>query len=137
MSETTRTIRLRRLWWAGPLTVAASVAGVLVVRILAVAALHPNPQPMALGWAAPIAFTVILVTAAVLVFAAVARFARNPVRTYGIIAIIVLLLSFLPDVGFARTSMPGANWPNAIALMIMHVVAWAITVQMLSRLAQA
>jgi hypothetical protein len=30
--------------------------------------------------------------------------------------------------------MPGANWPDAIALMVMHVVAWAICVSMLSRL---
>jgi hypothetical protein len=137
MSDLARTIRLRRLWWAGPLTVAASMIGVLIVRIIAVAILHPDPRPMALGWAAPIVFTVVLVTAAVLVFAGVARFSKNPIRTYGIVAFIALLLSFLPDVGFARASMPGANWPNAIALMVMHVVAWAITVQMLTRLTQA
>ena len=30
-----------------------------------------------------------------------------------------------------------ANWMKAIALMVMHVVAWAITVMMLTRLTRA
>lgn len=104
-----------RLLWVGPLTVVASIAGVLIVRVLAVAILHPDPTPMSLGWVLPTLFTLILVTGAVLVFAVVARFAKNPIRSYQIIALVFLLLSFLPDIGFAQSSMPGANWPNAIA----------------------
>jgi hypothetical protein len=117
----------------GPLTVLASIAGVLIVRVLAVAILHPDPTPMSLGWVLPTVFTLILVTGAVLVFAVVARFAKNPIRTYQIIALVFLLISFLPDIGFAKSSMPGANWPNAIALMVMHVAAWAICITMLSK----
>ena len=127
-------IQLRRLFWVGPLSVLASILGVLVVRILAVLILRPNPAPPSLGWVFPILFTLVLVMGGVLVFAVVARFAKNPIRIYQIIAFVFLLISFLPDVGFARSSMPGANWPTAIALMIMHIVAWAITVTMLSRL---
>jgi hypothetical protein len=118
----------------GPLTILASILGVLIVRVIAVAILQPDPVPMSLGWASPIIFTFVLVTGAVLVFALVARFAKNPIRTYQIIAFVFLLISFLPDIGFARSSMPGANWPNAIALIIMHVVAWAICVTMLPKL---
>jgi hypothetical protein len=70
----------------------------------------------------------------VLVFAVVAPFVKNPIRTFQIITFVFLLISFLPDVGFARSTMPGANWPTALALMIMHIVAWAITVTMLPRL---
>jgi hypothetical protein len=124
-------IQPARLLWLGPLTVLASIAGVLIVRVLAVAVLHPDPTPMSLGWVMPTLFTLVLVTGAVLVFAAVARFAKNPIRTYQMIALVFLLLSFIPDIGFARSPMPGANWPNAIALMIMHVAAWAISVTML------
>ncbi len=127
-------VRLGRLWWLGPLTVLASILGVLIVRVLAVAILRPDPAPISLGWVMPTFFTLVLVTGAVLVFALVARFAKDPIRTYQIIALVVLMLSFLPDVGFAASPMPGANWPNAIALMIMHVVAWAICVGMLSKL---
>ncbi len=134
MADSTSSIRIGRLLWLGPLTVLASIAGVLLVRIIAVFILRPDPLPMSLGWIMPILFTAVLVTGAVLVFAIVARLMKNPIRTYQIIAFIVLVLSFLPDVGFAQAPMPGANWPNAIALMVMHVVAWAICVTMLSRL---
>jgi hypothetical protein len=127
-------VQLGRLLWLGPLTVLASILGVLIVRVLAVAILQPDPLPMSLGWASPVLLTLVLVTGAVLVFALTARFARDPIRTYQIIALVVLVLSFLPDIGFAASPMPGANWPNAIALMIMHVVAWAICVTMLSKL---
>jgi hypothetical protein len=127
-------LQLRRLFWVGPLTVLASIVGVLVVRILAVLILRPNPEPISLGWMAPTIFTLVLVTGGVLVFAAVTRFTKNPIRTYQIIAFVFLLISFLPDIGFARSTMPGANWPTAIALMVMHIVAWAITVTMLPKL---
>jgi len=137
MTSTTSSVQLRKIWYIGPLTVLASILGVLIVRLVAVAILQPNPTPISLGWRMPIVFTFVLCAGAVLVFALVARFAKNPIRTYQIIAFIVLVLSFFPDVGFANSPMPGANWPNAIALMIMHVAAWAITVSMLSRLTVA
>ena len=127
-------VKLSRLWWAGPITILASMLGVLIVRVIAVAILQPNPTPMSLGWVLPPLFTFILVTGAVLVFALVARFAKNPIRTYQIIAFVFLLISLLPDIGFAQSSMPGASWPTAIALMIMHVMAWAICVVMLPKL---
>ena len=133
-SKSATKVMLGKLFWLGPLTILASILGVLIVRAIAVAILHPDPTPMSLGWVMPIIFTFILVTGAVLVFAAVARFAKNPIRTYQIIALVFLLISFIPDIGFAQSSMPGANWPNAIALIIMHVVAWAICVTMLPKL---
>ena len=104
------------------------------MRVIAVTILQPNPTPISLGWVLPPLFTFILVTGAVLVFAIVARFSKNPIRTYQTIAFIFLLISLLPDIAFARSPMPGASWPNAIALMIMHVVAWAICVSMLPKL---
>ena len=134
MSISRSQIQPGRLFWVGPLTVLASILGVLIVRVIAVAILHPDPAPMSLGWVMPVIFTFVLVTGAVLVFALVARFAKNPIRTYQIIAFVFLLISFLPDIGFARSTMPGADWPNALELMVMHVVAWAICVTMLARL---
>ena len=133
-SKPTSKVTLSRLWWAGPLTILASIAGGLIVRVIAVAILQPNPTPMSLGWVLPPLFTFILVTGAVLVFVLVARFAKNPIRTYQTIAFIFLLISLVPDIGFARSTMPGASWPTAIALMIMHVMAWAICVVMLPKL---
>ena len=135
-SKPTSIVTLSRLWGAGPLTILVSILGVLIVRVIAVAILQPNPTPMSLGWVLPPLFTFILVTGAVLVFALVARFATNPIRTYQIIAFVFLLVSLLPDIGFARSTMPGASWPTAIALMVMHVAAWAICVSMLPKLSR-
>jgi len=126
--------QLRRLLWVGPLTVVAAIVGVLIVRIIAVAVLKPDPLPLSLSWALPVIFTGVLVAAAVVVFALVVRFAKNPIRTYQVIAAVALVLSFLPDLAYPGSGMPGANWPVAIALMIMHVVAAAICILLLTRL---
>ena len=134
MTNTTHSIQLRKLLWVGPLAVFASVIGVLLTQIIAVAILKPDPLPMSLNWAPPIFFTVVLVAAAAGVFALVVRFIKNPIRTYQIIAFVVLILSFLPDVAYASSGMHGASWPVAIVLMIMNVVAWAICVQMFIKL---
>jgi hypothetical protein len=43
-------------------------------------------------------------------------------------------MSVWPDVALARSGAPGATWPNAVALMLMHVAAWAVSTSMLTRL---
>jgi hypothetical protein len=127
-------IQLNKLWWAGPLTVLAAILGVLIVRAIALAIL---PAPYAPGLAMlmlPIMLTLILCTGAVLVFALVGRFAKNPVRAYLIISSIFLVISFLPDLAAVSAPFPGAGWPYSITLMIMHIVAGFITVYMLIKL---
>jgi hypothetical protein len=120
-----------RLLWAGPLTVLASVAAVLCVRVVAVGILHPARRFAPLAWLPPIIDTVFLVTAAVLVFGFVATTSSNPIRMFRIIAASVLLLSFVPDVLLATWHSFGGGWPEALALMSMHVAAWSVTVTML------
>lgn len=132
--STTSPIQLKKLWTMGPLTVFASVVGVLIVRAIARAILNPPYAPGLEMIAIPIVLTVILCTAAVIVFALVGRFAKNPIRTYIIVSSIFLLISFLPDFGVVSMPMEGAGWPYAITLMIMHVVAGLITVTMLIKL---
>ena len=127
-------IQLKKLWWAGPLTVLAAIIGVLIVRAIARVIL---PAPYAPGLEMimiPIVLTLVLCTGAVIVFALVGRFAKNPVRTYIIISSVFLVVSFLPDIAVASAPFPGAGWPYAITLMIMHVVAGFITVYMLIKM---
>ena len=134
MSVISSSIQFKKLWWVGPLTVLAAVIGVLIVRAIARVIL---PAPYAPGLEMimiPIVLTVILCTAAVIVYALVGRFAKNPVRTYIIISVVFLVISFLPDVAAVSMPMPGAGWPYSITLMIMHVVAGFITVYMLIKL---
>ena len=127
-------VQLRRLLWVGPLTVLVSILGVLIVRVVAVAILQPDPIPLSLGWVIPIISTIVFVIGAVLVFALVSRYAENPIRTYQFIALIVLLLTFVPDVVFVQVHFLNSTWPITIALMVMHVVVWGICVVMLSKL---
>ena len=127
-------IELRKLWWAGPLTVLAAIIGVLIVRMIARLILQPPYAPGLAMIMIPIFLTFVLCTAAVLVFALVGRFAKNPVLIYIIIASVFLIVSFLPDIAAASMRMPGAGWLYSITLMIMHVVAGLITVSMLIKL---
>jgi Family of unknown function (DUF6069) len=133
-----RQVALGRLLWAGPLTiVAATIASVLIQQI-AVALLNPDPAFLPLTMAPPIAFTVIGVLGAVIVFGLIGRFAKNPVALFQRVALIVLIVSFIPDIMMLVTGFnPGTTLANVVVLMIMHVVAWAITVQMLTRLTAA
>jgi hypothetical protein len=130
----TSSIQLKRLWTVGPLTVLASIVGVLIVRSIAMTILPPPYAPGLAMIIIPIVLTLILCTGAVLVFALVARFARKPIRTYIIISTVFLFISFLPDIAAVSAPMPGAGWPYSITLMIMHVVAGFITVYMLVKL---
>jgi hypothetical protein len=128
-------VELKRLFWVGPLTVLASVVGVLIVRVVGVAIVHPSPSFPHLAWAPPIALTALLVIGAVLVFALVARFSKRPLRTYFIVSVVILILTFIPDAAEPIYGLvPAATWPNAAILMVMHLVAWAITVTLLFRL---
>lgn len=127
----TSSIQLRKLWWVGPLTVLAAIAGVLIVRVIAMAILPPPYAPGLAMILLPIVLTLVLCTGAVLVFALVGRFAKNPVRTYVIISSLFLVISFLPDLAAVSAPFPGAGWPYSITLMIMHVAAGLITVSML------
>jgi len=127
-------VQLKKLWWAGPLTVLAAIIGVLIVCAIARVIL---PSPYAPGLEMimiPIILTLVLCTGAVIVYALVGRFAKNPVRTYIIISAVFLVISFLPDIAAVSMPMPGAGWPYSITLMIMHVVAGFITVYMLIKL---
>lgn len=136
-ASTTSSIQLKKLWWVGPLTVLASVIGVLIVRAIAMAILPPPYAPGLEVIMASISLTVVFCAAAVIVFALVARYAKNPIRTYMIISSIFLVISFLPDIAVVSMPMPGAGWPYSITLMIMHVVAGFITVYMLIKLTTA
>ncbi len=127
-------IQTKKLWWVGPLTVFAAVIGVLIVRSIAMAILPPPYAPGLEMIAISIVLTIVLCTAAVIVYALVARYAKNPVGTYIIISSIFLVISFLPDIAAVSMPMPGAGWPYSITLMIMHVVAGFITVYMLIKL---
>jgi hypothetical protein len=113
-----------KLLWVGPLTVLASLAAVFATRVAAFAAVDLDPTYPPLTPLGLTFFTTVLVTLAVLVFGIVIWKANTPIRTYRRIAVVALVLSFIPDLFLPGQDFPGATWTAAIVLMVMHVAAW-------------
>jgi hypothetical protein len=128
-------ISFARLLWVGPLAIiAATIANVLLQQI-AVAVLRPDPAFLPLSLMAPIIFTVVGVLGAVIVFAVAARFAHKPIQLFRRIALVTLFVSLIPDILMYITGFnPGTAIANVVVLMLMHVVAWSISVWMLTNL---
>ncbi len=125
---------LTRLFWVGPLTIAAAILAVLSVRVLAFAVLALPAAFPPLGWSPLILFTAFFVSVAVLVFAVVARRAADPARTYRKVALVALIASLVPDLLLPLDGTSGATWPAVFVLMLMHVAAWWPTVRILTTL---
>ena len=68
-------------------------------------------------------------------FAVLRRFARDAARAYVRLAILALVLSWIPDVALLLINEPGATVPAVASLMVMHTVAAAIVVTLLVRIA--
>lgn len=124
-----------RLLWLGPLSVLASIIAVAIVRLPAVAVLHPSATFMPLRPLPPILDTAALVIWAVVIFAAMTRLVSDPIRKFKTLAKVVLLFSFVPDILLATLHWFGGTLPYALALMGMHIVAWVTCVTMLTRIA--
>jgi hypothetical protein len=137
-SSPSERVAFSRLLWVGPLTIVAAVVANALLRQIAVAVLQPDPRFPPLSPAMPIVFTVIGVLGAVVVYALVGRFARNPIQLFRRIALVALVVSLVPDILMLATGFnPGTTVANVAVLMVMHVVAWAISIRMLTTLARA
>ncbi|HWE52830.1 MAG TPA: hypothetical protein VG273_23755 [Bryobacteraceae bacterium] len=79
----------------------------------------------------PIFDTVIAAVAAIIVFARIWTDSLEPAREYRSLAARVLIVSFAPDVALAVFHGFGGGWPEAFALMSMHIAVRAICVTML------
>jgi len=78
-----------------------------------------------------IIFTIVPAFVAVLLFAVLRRFARNPVRVFTIISAVVLVVSIIPDLTYIPT-VPGYSPARTAILIAMHIVAAAVIVWTLS-----
>jgi hypothetical protein len=123
-----------RFLWVAALTAVISVAAVIAVRAWAIRILHPSSAFAPLASGPPIVDTLLGVVAAIFVFL---RVASNPngLRLWRYVSTAALVLSFAPDVWLATSHQMGGGWPEAFALMLMHVVVWAVCITLLPRLA--
>lgn len=132
--ERSERISLSRLWWVGPLVVAMSVVANAVFREIAVVLFAVSPAFHNLRWIHFITFTVVAVSAAVVVFAVVARYSHRPIHLYRQIAVVVLVLSFIPNIAMFFGNAPGQTPAAILTLMSMHVVDAAICIGLLPSL---
>lgn len=115
-----------------PLAVRGAVAVVVsvlvnVVLVLAVGALGiaPGFRPLAVP---PVAFLSAMgAVGATAVYWGLTRYRNAPDRSFVRLAAVVLVLSFLPDVGLLLND-PAATVAGVVALMVMHVVVAAASV---------
>jgi hypothetical protein len=130
-------IDLGRLWWAGPLTVAAALAANAIVRTVAVGLFEISPLFHNLAWMHVTWVTVAAVNSAVLVFAAIARYADRPISVYLRVAAVALVVSFIPNAWLVLTDVPGSSPAAHATLMAMHVVDAAICAYLLPALTRS
>ena len=134
VSETTRVAgHGAPLWRAG---LYAGV-GALVANFIVLYFTRPlAPDFVALSPIPVIIWTVLGTIGATLVYALVRRLSRTPERTFLIVAIVVLLISFIPDWWVWNTKPPTfkvVTLGGIYALMAMHVVAAVIITGVLLR----
>src|SRR5215204_1642342 len=113
-------------------TVAAAVIANLLVYALGSAVVGYDQEFIVLANpSGTILFTVVPAIVAVLLYAVLMRFTNNPARIFTNIAIVVLILSLIPDLTYIPT-VPGATSGQTAILMVMHVVAASVIVWMLT-----
>jgi len=96
--------------------------------------LHPDPAFTPLSLGSPIVGTIGCTTMAIYVFVGMVSY-PSPARTWRRVSAVVLILSFLPCILLAISHIMSGGWPEASALMAMHVVVWAICATLLPALA--
>jgi hypothetical protein len=115
-------------------TVVVAVLANLLVYLIGSVVVGYDPQFVLLANpSGTILFTVVPAVAAVLLYAALIRFTSNPARIFTNIAVVVLIISLIPDLTYIPT-VPGASTGQTAILMLMHVVAAVVIVSMLTRL---
>ncbi len=120
----------RRLWFVGLFTIIVSVVVNIVIDFVAVSFLTISPAFDNLQAPGIISLTVAGAIGAVFVFALVCRFSTRPIWLYRIIATIVLVVTFIPDLALFSESV--ATVSEVISLMVMHLATYIICVCMLT-----
>jgi 4-amino-4-deoxy-L-arabinose transferase-like glycosyltransferase len=132
VSRASRAVNWGRFTRRGLATVAASVLANVLVYFIGSALTHYDPQFLPLAdVSGAIIFTLTFAIAAVLVYAPILRFTRNPEIVYTVVAAFVFIVTLIPDIIYIPT-VPGATIGQTAILVLMHVVAAVVIVRMLT-----
>jgi len=123
-----------RIVLATAIALAIAVPLNLAIEAMARLAFTVSPQfePFQ-GTVAP--YTAGGVILAGIAYRVVRRFFREADRVYLRLAVVALVLSWIPDVTLLFINEPGATVPAVVSLMVMHAVTAAIVVTLLVRIA--
>jgi hypothetical protein len=131
--STNQEVKISRLWWAGLLAAVVAVVGNIIVQVItnALVTIPAGFLPFQIPRIA--IFSVVGVAGATGVFALLSRFTQRPIHWFWITSVVVLLLSFVPNILMliGTLPVPGTTVPGVISLMVMHVVAAAAAVGVL------
>ncbi len=132
-STATRDVNWGQFALVGLGTIVAAVLANVLVHYIGGAVVDYDPQflPLASVGGAVI-FTVFPAIIAVVIYAILLRFTRNPARIFTIIAVIALIISLVPDLTYIPT-VPGVTTAQTAMLLLMHLVAAAVIVGGLTR----
>ncbi len=131
----TERVALGRLWWASLLAgLGATIANVVVFLIASAAGAIPQTVliqtpagPLPVGIAAVVFNSFLPAIVAGVFLALLNRFTRRPIRIFRIVSAVLLVLSFANPF-----TIPDAPMVMILALNLMHVVAAAIIVGVLT-----
>ncbi|MDZ7689039.1 MAG: DUF6069 family protein [Halobacteriales archaeon] len=123
-------IETRELAKRGAIAVVLSVVvNLVVLQAVLVGDLVQQFEPLNVG---PVAlFSALGAVGATVAYAVVDRFSETPDRTFVVVAVVVLVLSFVPDI-FLLQAEPAATVPAVVVLMVMHVVVAVASVASLT-----
>lgn len=117
-------------------TVVAAVLANVLVYYLGRAIVGYDPQFLPLAdVGTTIFFTAIPALVATILYAALLRCTRRPARTFAIIAAVVFVVTTIPDFTYIP-GVTGATAGQTAVLVIMHIVAAATIVGLLTRFAR-
>lgn len=126
-------VEQRKIFPATLMAVALSVLGNALVRLVAARVIAIDPRFQPLQWGPIIFWTVTLTFSAGFVLSMLARFAQQPIRAFFWVAVAALLLSFIPDWAIYNAGVfPGTTAAQVLTLAVMHLVAGAITIAVLT-----
>jgi hypothetical protein len=113
-------------------TVVAAVLANTVFYYLGAALVAYDPEFIVLANpSGAIIFTLVPAIGAVLLYAGLLRFTRHPVTIFNIISALVFVVTLIPDFTYIPT-VPGASNGQTAVLVLMHVIAAAVIVRLLT-----
>lgn len=136
LTQQTKQVDKSKIWKMGLLAIVASVAANLIVYFIlrAILDLPSSADFPPLSVESIGVLTAVFTFLAVVAFAIVVRVAKNPIRTYRIVATIAFLLSITPNT-IAALNPTAVPFPFPVltsqaflVLITFHVIAFLITV---------